>query len=151
MEYPHEFSGQAKMRVELEETRAGKDLDEARLRLPWSSCGPGERLEELVREYILRIWIVFVEEACKLARRHVWDLARVKGTSLEFLSSLTSQAILEKGYDTGGTAYAGAVRRIRGMTSHITGGILPQVMAKFEKSAHCQKYQDLLLRVAGGL
>jgi len=147
MIFPREFPDQSRIRVELEETLASQEFDRLRKDLPWSSYGPGPELEKLVREYVLRIWSTFVEEACELGRQRIWDLGRVKTESLEFLSQLTSKAYLEKGFDFGGRAYPGQLRRLPEMTSHGTGEILPEVMSQYQTSAEWQRYQELLLGV----
>lgn len=147
MMYPSEFSAESRTRVELEETQAGQDFNQARDGLEWSSYGPGAELRQLVLRFILRVWIVFVEEACQLGRRQVWDVARVKKESLEFLSELTSKASAEKGYDRGGRVYPGQLRRLPEMTSHITGKVLPEVMCDLERSAQWERFGDLVRSV----
>jgi hypothetical protein len=125
MEYPSGFPKQSRAAVEAEEIRASRGFDQARQELSWSANGPGEDLEvELIR-YILRIYAVFVREICKLGC--VWDLNRIRSHTREFLRMLTSKAWSEKGYDTGGRAYPGQMRRLPDMTSHVNGAILPGV------------------------
>ena len=108
--------------------------------------GPGKDLAAEVRRYILRIYGVFVQEACKLGG--VWGIDRIRSCARAFLSMLTSKASSEKGYDTGGSAYPGQLRRLRTMTSHMNGAILPEVMNEFKKSLKWQESEDALLKVA---
>ena len=147
MIFPREFSDQSRTRVELEETLASQEFDRLQKDLRWSSYGPGPELEQLVRKYVLRVWKAFVEEACGLGRQRIWDLGRVKTESLEFLRQLTSKAWLEKGFDAGGRAYPGQLRRLPEVTSHVTGTVLPEVMYRYQMSAEWQRYQELLVGV----
>jgi hypothetical protein len=145
MEYPAVFPQQSRAAVEAEELRAGRDFDAARQKLQWTSYGPGEDLEAEVRRYILRIYAVFVRQACKPGC--FWSVERIRSHAREFLRDLTSKAWLEKGYDTRGTVYQGQIRRLPEMMLH-GGGILPTVMSKFEKSVEWRQCEDAILVVA---
>ncbi len=112
MEYPSGFPQQSRAAVEAEEVRASRDFERARQKVPGSLYGPGEDLAAEVRKYILRIYAVFVREACKLGG--VWGVDCIRSWAREFLSMLTSKAWSEKGYDTGGTTYPGQIRPVHG-------------------------------------
>jgi hypothetical protein len=146
MEYPSGFPQQSRAAVEAEEVRASRDFEQARQKIPRSMYGPGEHLAAAVRRYILRIYRVFVQEACKLGG--VWSIDRIRSCARAFLSMLTSKGSTEKGYDTGGSAYPGQLRRLRTMTSHVNGAILPDVMNEFKKSLQWRESEDALLKVA---
>jgi len=146
MEYPSGFPQQSRAAVEAEEVRASRGFEQASQKIRVSIYGPGEDLAAEVRRYILRIYAVFVREACKLGC--VWSVDRIRSCAREFLRTLTSKAWSEKGYDEGGTTYPGQIRRIPDMTSHLNGAILPNVMSKFEKSIEWQQSEGMLLEVA---
>jgi hypothetical protein len=61
---------------------------------------------------------------------------------------LTVRAWRDKAYDTGGRVYAGQIRRLPEMTSHVNGAILPEVMGKFMKAREWRECEDALRRVA---
>jgi hypothetical protein len=63
MQYPEEFSIEARARVETEKAAASKVLALAKENLDMSIWGPSVQIEPLLREYILRVFIVFVHEA----------------------------------------------------------------------------------------
>ena len=144
MEYPAGFPNQSRAAVESEEVRAGLDLDAARQRIPWSRYGPSEGLEAEVRKYVMRIYVVFVREACKAGCLLGVDL--IRSQAREFLRVLTSNAWLEKGFDTGGTVYPGQIRRLQEMTLH--GSVSPEVMSKLEKSTQWRECEEAMLAVA---
>src|SRR5262249_35182755 len=126
LEFPTDFPSRARAKVEAEEIRATRAFDQARETLPWSPYGPTEDLAAQVRQYILRTYAAFVFEACRLEA--LWPADRVRSDALEFLKMLTVKAWREKTYDTGGRVYAGQIRRLPEMTSHVNGAILPEVM-----------------------
>jgi hypothetical protein len=140
MKYSSGFPQHFRAAVEAEEVRASRDFEQARQKVLGSIYGPGQDLAAEVRRYILRIYAVFVREACKLGG--VWGVDRIRSCAREFLRMLTSKAWSEKSYDTGGTTYPGQIRRLPDMTSHLNGAILPSVMSKFEKSVECLQLGD---------
>jgi hypothetical protein len=146
MKYPSGFPQQSRAAVEAEELRASRDFEQAKQKLHGSIFGPGEDLAAEVRRYILRVYRVFVREACKLGG--LWAVDRIRSHAREFLTVLTSKASSEKGYDTGGRAYRGQIRRLPEMTSHVHGAILPEVLNEFEKSVHWRESEDAVLKVA---
>jgi hypothetical protein len=64
MDYPGEFSAQARARVEAERVKAGKQLEQDMNRA--SRYGPGITQQQVLRQYILRVFRVFAHEACAL-------------------------------------------------------------------------------------
>jgi hypothetical protein len=145
MEYPAVFPQQSRAAVEAEELRAGRDFDAAKQNLPWTSYGPGEDLEAELRRYILRIYAVFVRQACKPPC--FWSVESIRSHARGFLRALTSKAWWEKGYDMRGTVYQGQIRRLPEMILY-GGAILPTVMSKFEKSVEWRQCEDAILAVA---
>jgi len=132
MEYPEEFSRQARARVEDEKTVASRVLEQAKQNLNTSMWGPGLEIEALVRDYILRVFIVFVQEACKLGRKNLWTVDRVESESIEFLRWFTIKAWYEKGRDK-------LERQICSMVND-RGQIRSHVQRKYEKSAQWRQY-----------
>jgi hypothetical protein len=92
----------------------------------------------------MRIYAVFVHETCKAGCLLSVDL--IRSQAREFLRVLTSNAWLEKGFDTGGTVYPGQIRRLHEMTLH--GAVSPEVMSKLEKSAQWRECEEAMLAVA---
>ena len=136
MEYPQEFSQQARARVESEKIRAGRDFEQAKQAVQWTA-----EVEVLLREYVLRVFIAFVQQACKFGRNDTWSVDRIESESLEFLRLLTIDAYYSKGYNKSGHLLSEWV-------SHWNGSILSEIEREFEKSPLWKKYQDMLLRVA---
>ena len=133
MKYPGDFPPESRARVEAEKIRAGREFDSAKQAARWTSD-----VEALVRHYILRIFLVFANEACAL---RLWPVEKMDLNCREFLRLLTIAAHSEKGYDRGGG-------RLRDMNSNWNGAILPEVEREFEKTTEWQRYQDALLESA---
>ena len=149
MEYPEDFSRQARARVEAERLKAGKDLERYRLQpqtrphRPHCS-GPDGRLwtdeEEDLHEYILRVFLVFSLEACALGSQGLWTVDQIREESSEFLRKFTIEACSEKGHGTCGT--------IPAMTNNWNGSILKEVELEFKRSDQWHRFEDTLLVVA---
>src|SRR5437868_6602664 len=105
MDYPDDFSPQARARIEAERLKAGGDFEEIgtqplRLRrrrsvaygLRWTDA------EEDVHTYILRVFLAFALEECELGRKGTWGPDRICSES-EFLHRFTMIAYSEKGHD----------------------------------------------------
>ncbi len=141
MEYPEDFSPQARARVEAERLKAGKELEQQRNEVTWSPFGPSTADEENLRKYILRVFLVFAQEACKLGSQRSWTVDRIRSAADEFLRSFTIEAYYDKGHDKSG-------RELREMVSHWNGSILPKVQREFEKSPEWHQFEQELLAVA---
>ena len=135
MEYPREFSAQARGRVEVEQIRAHRDLDQNRNQVAWSRYGPVAADEGNLRRYILRVFLAFSEEACKL---ELWAVDRVRSEALEFLRLFTIQAYYEDGHDKSG-------RKLSRMISDHDGSILSEVEREFRKLAEWGQFEEQLL------
>jgi hypothetical protein len=142
MEYPREFSPQARARVEAERLRAAKELEQDQNRVPSSHYGPSENDEHNFRKYILRVFLAFAREACKLGAQRLWAIDRVRSESEEFLRRFTIDAEYEKGYDNK------QGRKLRTMVSHLSGGILEHADQKFRTSAEWRQFEEMLLALA---
>src|SRR5689334_10886431 len=134
MDYPQEFSPEARARVEAERLKAGKDLEQyrnktqARPRRQHTS-GPYGLLwteeEEDLHEYILRVARAYGHEGCEIGLLGIWTVERIRSEVVEFRRKFTIEAHSEKGYDKGGS-------RLRDMVSHWDGSLLPEVKRTFE-------------------
>ncbi len=124
--YPKEFSAEARTHVELEILKASKDLAQQRKVMPWSQYGPRKEDQENLRKYILRVFLVFAKQACELGTQGQWAVDRVREEANEFLRRFTIRAYCDSGFDQQG-------RKLREMTSHWNGSILPEVRREFEK------------------
>ena len=141
MDYPQDFSPQALARVEAERLKAGKQLEQRRNQVPWSRYGPVRADEENLRKYILRVFLVFAQEACKLGSQRQWAVDRIRSEVGEFLRRFTIEAHSDKGYDKQG-------RKLREMICDGSWGIRPEVQREFEKSAEWKQFEQELLAVA---
>jgi hypothetical protein len=130
MKYPSDFPSESRARVEAEKILAGRDFNSAREHAQWSWD-----VEKLLRQYILRVFLVFANEARRL---RLWALDKMDGECREFLRLLTIEAHYEKAYDRMG-------RRMLAMHEH--GYIRPEVSREFQKTPEWKQYQDTLLEM----
>ena len=79
MEYPYssEFPQRSREVVRSESIRAARDFDSAQQKADSPS-----KIELPLRNYILRVFLVFVREAAALARDGLWSAERVESESL---------------------------------------------------------------------
>jgi len=140
MRYPKDFPPESRAAVLAEKLRAGRDFDQARENPLRPQYGLDQYLEAELRRYILRTFIVFVREACKLGHKRIWHVDRVEQAAREFLRLATIDAV----YDKSGGAVG------RNWNSHLDGSIQSEVMRQFERSGEWQQFQDALLQVAEG-
>jgi hypothetical protein len=132
MEYPKDFPPESRAAVAAEKIRAGKDFDQVR-----DPLSRGTDIEEQVRKYVLRQFLVFVQEASKLGKIGIWHVDRVESAALEYLRRATIDAVYSKGRGLGGR-----------WVSNVSGGLTLEICRQFEKSSEWQQYQDILLQVA---
>lgn len=135
-QFPEEFSQKAISAVIREELIAGRDFETAKQRVDNLSG-----VEELLRTYILRVFLLFVREGGDLVRQGIWSLDGLQRQSLEFLRKLTIRAGLERGYDKNG-------RPVREMVSRWSGGLLMAVRQEFRKSTLWHEFEGLLIELA---
>lgn len=140
-EYPHQFSSEARNRIESEKLRASKELEQRRNQVPWTKFGPSRADEANLYKYILRVFSVFAKEACNLCSRRLWTLDQVRGEAEKYLRLLVIEAYFERGYDKKG-------RKLREVTSHWDGSILPDVRQQLRESDEWLQYEDELLAAA---
>jgi hypothetical protein len=147
MEYPREFSREARNRIEIENILARRELEKARQTLPlpdWSpnSSSPSADFQQAFISAILRVFLVFVEEAVAISRSGKWAVDRVDRDSQEFLMRLTVDFYYEEGHDR-------ARNRVPEVASNWGGGLVEWVHREFRKTPEWKRYQDLLLNAAG--
>ena len=139
-EYPEEFSRQARARIEAEKLKARNQLEQQRNQVPWSGGYlPRPADEENLRKYILRVFLVFAQEACKLGSRAQWTVDRIRSEADEFLRRFTIEAYSNEGYDKQG-------RKLPKMTDY--GSIKEEVRWAFKESAEWHQFEQELLAVA---
>jgi hypothetical protein len=139
MEYPREFSPQARAKVEAAKLKARRQYIKRRADVALSRYGSDH--ERNLREYILRVFLAFAEEACKLGSDGTFGADRIQVESAEFLRRFTIEAYYEDGYDRGGS-------RLSEMTSHWGGGLLARVEQEYRKSPDWHEYERLLMVTA---
>jgi len=133
MQYPTDFPLESRAAVAAEKLRAGKDFDNIRENRPRM-----DHLQAELRRYILRPFIVFVREACKLGHKEVWQVDRIEEAAMEFLRLSTIDAEYDKGHGVIG----------RRWTDNWGGNLEPEVKRQFERSDEWRQFQDALLEVA---
>lgn len=138
MDYPDDFPPESRAAVAAERLRAARDFDAIRKNPPRTEHGFSHDWDAELRKYILRQFIVFVREACKLGRAGVWQVDRIEEASMEFLRLATIDTEFGKGSGLVG----------RSWTENWHGQIQPEVMRRLERSAEYQQYRDALLEIA---
>ena len=138
MDYPDDFPPESRAAVAAERLRAERDFDAICENPPRTKHGFSHDLAAELRKYILRQFIVFVREACKLGRAGVWQVDRIEGASMEFLRRATIDAEFSKGSGVVG----------RSWTENWHGQIQPEVMRLLEQSPEFRQYRDALLEIA---
>jgi hypothetical protein len=141
--YPKEFSAQARARVEAEQIIAKRDFERAQSEKPPNKWGKDRRTwdECLFYRYILRVFLVFALEACKIGKQGIWAVDRIRAEAEEFLRRFTIRAYCESGRDRYG-------EKFEDMTSNWNGSLLPEVKRIFQKSEALHRFEAELLAVA---
>lgn len=135
--YADEFPEASRCRIRCEEILAGRDFEREKQEAPYYSD-----VEDILRTYILRVFLVFVREASALVRRGLWSITELESESLEFLRRFTISARSERGHHRDGT-------RISEMVSNWGGTLLERVERAFRESPLWQEYEEVLLMTAG--
>jgi hypothetical protein len=138
MEYPREFSPEARARVEAQRLRATRAYEQKRDELP-SGYGHLSEHEKNLRGFILRVFLAFTHEACKLGEKEMWTVDRIRSEAEECLRRFTIEAEYSYGHDESGIE----------LPKMISGGHLrPEIQREFQKSPEWHRYEDELLTVA---
>ena len=131
MDFPNGFPTRARARVEAEKILAYRELDQR-----GKKVSSGLAVESLVRDCILRIFLVFADELCAFGQENSWAVDRIDSRAKEFLQRLTIEVQYDKGHDY--------VR----MISHINGSLTQDAERQFRQSPKWKKYESLLLKLA---
>ncbi len=147
--YPREFSREARNRVEKEVILARRAIGDARriLPAPWSRnvSYPSDEFEQAFFASILRVFLVFAEDAVQLCHTGDWGLDRADRESKEFLRRLTITWRHEEGRDRGGN-------QVREVCGNWGGCQLERwVDEKFRSRPEWTRYEDLFLGISGGV
>jgi hypothetical protein len=134
--YPPEFPENSRARIQAEKIRAGRDFEGAK-----HGARHNQEVEALFRTCVLRVFLVFAEEAAELTRRGTWSVGKMETEANEFVRQQTIEVYYEKGRSPSGS-------RLKAVTSSWRGSILPAVQRQFEQSPQWAHYEDLLLEVA---
>ena len=143
MDFPHEFSAQARARIEAERLKASRELADAQAQKPpdaWKS-GAREWDRQEFHDYILLVFLAFAREACELGKVVIWTVDRVRSEVDEFLRRFTIEAYYEKGRDRFGEKFPE-------MTSNWRGSLLLGVEQMFHRSDEWRQFEAELLAVA---
>ncbi|MGB9457519.1 MAG: hypothetical protein WCB12_15835 [Bryobacteraceae bacterium] len=132
MQYPEDFPLKSRAAVAAEKLRTGSEFDQAQEYLSRDAD-----IEEQIRKYILRQFLVFVREASKLGKAGIWRVDRVESDALEFLRHATIDAVYSKRPWLGDR-----------WISRMTGQLTSEILRQFEKSSEWPQYQEMLLEVA---
>jgi hypothetical protein len=143
MEYPTEFSQQARAHVVAEQLKAAQRLEHLKSRKPSEEWTKGLRIFDQCAfyEYILGVFLAFAHEACKLGDQGIWGVDRIASEADEFLRALAVEAYYEKGHDRYG-------RQFPEITDHFGGRLLPAVARSLKDSDEWRQFETELLAVA---
>jgi len=146
MDYPREFSQEARNRVEAAMILARREMAEARRTspAPWSHnvCYPGPEFQEAFFASIMRVFLVFARDAVHLCTSNGWALDRVNREANEFLRVLTVKWRFEEGRDARGN-------EMRDVCGNWGGGLERWVDETFRNREEWRRYEDLLLEISG--
>lgn len=140
MDYPREFSLEARARIEAARVKALRELEEAR-GLKLDGWIVRTRDQAAFYAYIMRVFLAFGREACQLAARGAWAVDRARSEAEEFLRVFTIHAYYEHGHDRSG-------REFPKMTSDGGGSLLKEVKRSFRSTDEWRQFETELLTVA---
>lgn len=150
MEYPEEFSSQARAQVEAARLKASNDLEQYRSKTKarprrQHTAGPYGTIwneeEEDLHEYILHVVRAYGHEACELGLQAVWTVERIRSEVVEFRRKFAIEALYDKGADKFGS-------RLPNMVDNWGGGLLPDVKRTFDESIEWHQFEKELSAVA---
>jgi hypothetical protein len=130
MDYPTEFSRDARAAVETEMIKAWRRHNKAKEE--WDSDWPFDDARNL-RACVMRVFLVYALEAIELGRRGVWGMDKVRAVALEGLRRITIDAT----YKVGDFQY------------WIDGGYITlEIQRGFEAMDEWREFEDELLELA---
>lgn len=130
MDYPRDFPGESRAKVEAARIRAGRRFDTEKAKVQSHSD-----VERLFWNYVLAPFLVFAKESCRLA---LWPTDKMDQHCLEFLRRLTIDAYCQKGM----------AARVPDPISNWNGSIHWEAQQKIEKAPQWRKYENTRLRFA---
>jgi hypothetical protein len=135
MNYPSEFSVESCNRIEIERLNAIRDLRQSLTPDPPASWTRTivEGDQRNFYSCLLRVYLEFVRQACKLARnttQGTWGIARIRNESCSFLRLFAIEQYYERGKDRFGRMFDSL------------GGLLPEVQQAFEKFPEWQQAEQ---------
>src|SRR4029450_13119734 len=141
MDYPSEFSHAARARIEAERIKGVREFEE--LRSMKNPDGWTFRKWDQVAfyVYVMRAFLAFGREACRLAASGTWAVDQARSESEEFLRTFTIHAYYENGRYRSGSPFPK-------MTSEWDGSLLEEVERSFRKTEEWREFETELLTVA---
>jgi hypothetical protein len=138
IEYPREFSRDARNQVESAKIHARRELEQVRKTVESGYNGYADsKFTQAFFDAILKVFLAFAKEAIKISS---WGLDRADRESQHFLVQLTIQWHYEEGYDRKGC-------RVRDVAGHHNGVLLESVNRWYKQRPEWRQYEDLLLSV----
>ena len=143
MDYPGEFSVQARARVESEELKANRELEQSLALEPSKGWTKGRRAWDQCAfyTYVLRVFLAFAGESCKLGQEGTWPVDRIRSKSEGFLRRFAVQAYYARGRDRTGS-------KLPEIVSNWNGSLLREVEQMLRMSDEWHQFEDELLAVA---
>jgi hypothetical protein len=141
MEYPREFSRQARARVEGERLKAIQEFEQER-KSPVPSDWTPQRWDQCtLYAYILRVFLVFAREACQLGRDGVWTVDQVREEAEGFLRVFAMESYYERGRDRTGA-------RLPNILNRYNEDLRSEVYSEFRASEEWNQFERGLLTLA---
>jgi hypothetical protein len=131
MDYPQDFPAESRAKVEAEKILAYRNLDRR-----MTKVSSGIAAEGLVRDCIVRIFLVFAKELCAFGQANGRTVDRVGSDADEFLRRLAIMIL----YDRPGLGGS--------WISNWNGSLTQDAEREFRQSPKWKKYEDLLLKLA---
>jgi hypothetical protein len=141
MEYPREFSRQARARVEAERLKARQEFEQDRIS-PVPSDWTTQRWDQCtLYTYILRVFLAFAQEACQLGRDGTFAVDQVREEVEGFLRAFGIEAYNERGRDRTGA-------KLPNILNRYNEDLRPDVYSEFRVTDEWRQFEEELLTVA---
>src|SRR5688572_16842610 len=106
MDYPFEFSNEARARIEAERIKAFQEFDETRRNKVTDGWTNSKWDRSAFFLYVLRAFLAFGKEACRLVSMGTWPVDRGRAETEEFLRIFTIDAYYHDGQDRSGHKFS---------------------------------------------
>src|SRR5258708_18630440 len=141
MDYPQEFSTQARARIEAERLNANRELEQDHT-IPAPEGWTAERWDEVsFYAYVLRVFLAFAREACQLGREGRWSVDRVRQEAESYLRQFAMDAYTERGHDRTGS-------KLKNVLNRWNEDLRPRVYSELRKSDEWRQFEADLLGLA---